>query len=213
MDFEISEPDYVTSDWILNFRISDYTFEPVGAEPISFDLRKGHMCNYLVDDCLIKGYNDRDDASYAGAIECYANGLEVRDTEVWAGNGPFLNCQGNGTGSHSYHLFKNVDVDYSHFYQKRRNLNGGRLFLVYNYSYSRWEDCTFNTGVAVNGQCLYNLGDNSWAGNTYNDFTNSTISGVILEYPGSPGQPGGKPATTAGGFDSLGAGNSLPEWL
>jgi len=214
MGIECCEADWVTGNWLTDVRISDCTFEPVGAEPISFSTRPvaGHMSSYLIDDCLIKGFSDLDSPLYFGAIECYSQGLEVRDTEIWAGNGPVFNFQGIGTGTRTYHFFKNVDVDYTHWYQKERGIGGHRLFMVDHYSYSRWEDCTFNTGTAAQYHCLYNLGDSSWAGNTYNDFTNSTISGVIIAFPGSGGQPG-KPATTADGFDSVSSSNTLPTWV
>ena len=208
MGLEICEADWVTGNWLTDVRITDCTFEPVGAEPISFSTRPvaGHFSGYLIDDCLIKGFGNLESVVYNGAFECYSQGFEVRDTEVWAGHAPAFNFQGISLSTESYHYFKNVTVDYTHFYQTFRNLNGVRLFMTYNYSYSLWEDCTINTGTSAQYRCLYNLGDNSWDNCRYNDFTNSTIEGYISN--------GGThiPEETADAFDSVHVTNILPEW-
>ena len=204
MGIELNEADYVTSEYLTNCRISHCTFEPVGGEPISLNMRQNHdhLSGHLIDDCLIKGHDNYvANNPYYGAIEFSGQGLEVRDVDIWYGNGPVFNFEGEGTQYHSYLYLKNVHVDSTHIYQQEYDQinRGSRFFMMYSHSYSLWEDCTFDCGTSA--QPRYNYGDSMWASNSYVTFTRCTMTGYVLAYIGGSGEPG-IPSTAVNGFDA-----------
>lgn len=163
------------------------SFEPCGAEPISFN---GGDLYSLVDGCVLKGsgnlsgkYNGWSLPQYIGSFE--VNGgryVEVRNTDFWACNGAALNLSGV-VGTNRYLLFDHITIDFSHTYQAVPTSYSSRVFNFQRMSYVRLKDCTINTGSPTN--CVYNAGwannDNgvSWSGCTYNDFSGSTITGYV----------------------------------
>ena len=185
---------------MTNIALLGCTFEPAqNGEAISWDFVRNqvvgdatynHKC--LVANCLIKGFDDKANAQYGGAIESSGGGLEVLHTTIWAGDGPAFNIEGVGNGVHSMLLFDHVTVDYRHLYQQH-STGSTRLFGMDSVSYAKFIHCAFNTGNSANH--AYNAGDGRWLDCTHNDMHTSTIGGYC-------GSVNGVPKTAAGYFDS-----------
>ena len=185
---------------MYNIALRGCTFEPaLNGEAISWDFVRNQVVNgaaynhrCLVANCLIKGFDNKANAQYGGAIESSGGGLEVRNTTIWAGDGPAFNIEGVGTGVHSLLLFKSVTVDYRHTYQSHAT-GSTRLFGLDEVSYAKFVHCRFNTGSKANH--AYNAGDNRWLGCTHNDLHTSTMAGYC-------GSCNGVPKSAAGYFDN-----------
>lgn len=172
---------------ITNIAILDSVFEPPGAEPISFNFwqRPDFIHNCLVSGCTFKGFGNKANANWGAGFECSGQGVEVRNSEFWAGNGfAVFNIAGRGTGKRSYLLFRNVTVDCTRTYQEMPIPYGERIFGFSNLSYTRWRDCTFNTGT-MELHC-FNAGSaesgQGWVTCTHNDFSGSTIAGCTKDW-------------------------------
>lgn len=172
----------VINDGVVHdYRIAliDCTFQPCGAEAISFG--SAGAAYSLVDGCTIQGYGNLANPQWPAAFEANrATFITVRDTQIWAGRGDAINIGGGGVG-YSNLLFQNVDIDMSHLVQQYPTNYGARLFGCSHLNRSLWLGCTFNTGDAANH--VFNAGyaenGDGWATCAFNDFSTCTIEGTI----------------------------------
>jgi len=124
--------------------------------------------------------------------------VEARNLTMYSAKSGAFNMGGLATRtSPSYYLFKNVSANMG-LIDSGQNYpcdGGGRFWLLYNVSHSRWVACTFNTGTAASH--VFNAGDHGWSSCYNNDFSGSTISGYCGSWSGAP--------TTALGYWDSGA--------
>ena len=161
------------------------TFEPVGAEAISFG-SPGNLYA-LVADCVIKGAGDLPDATRAWSYCFECNGthyVEFRDSEIWHFQSTCFNM--NGWDDVNPHIFvKEVDVDFTKVAQKNVCPNGtGKLFSLGSRSYVDFLDCTFNTGGRDNYLFAAGSANPYWEAPNFrtchdNDFSGSTVQGYV----------------------------------
>jgi hypothetical protein len=187
----------ISDDVADNYRIAliDCIFEPDGAECVSWGT-PGKLYS-LIDGCTFKGYGNLLNPQWGAGWEAnQATHIETRNTEIWAGKGAAININGQ-KGVPCYLLFDRVHIDFGRSYQSYPANYGARVFGCHNTSYSRWKNCTFDTGDAAS-HC-YNAGYVAtgiyWAVNTYNDFSGSIITGYC-------GSISAVPSTAVGYWDA-----------
>ena len=119
---------------------------------------------------------------YGDCLEFGGAGVEVRNSQIWAGNGEAFNCDANlGATGHSYIYCNNVTVNQTHVAPTQKYVND-MFSCLGNWSgvsYTLWNNCSFNVTGMNNafGEVGYPL-----TGCCYNVFNNCTITGTT-NYP------------------------------